>query len=600
MGIGLYSRLLAVLAAAAVMTFVGRASHAIDLCQGEYNRILRARFAAIRSAEPGRSLSISETQQYLATPEVRKFIADHRAFNAITAEDNKAFIALVKKMDGNPRDDLGFFQFENVIGKEMNDRIFFDLRATDSVVNSFKKILLANLNADPVLASRLAGYSDYKLVRLAFKNVDAALVAKMDAVYKKSALEFETLIRKSPLWHLVNGRRGIAGRPSSWFMAGVGRTADYAEFAARAARSRFQSAGAVTGMQDFDRLQNHFWRKFKIIEALRQKAEDSFGRFRGFLVEVEGASGRRVLPAGAFEIISRVRAESFAGYVSAMRKAFRTEFGISLNRDDVLLLRDLHANINAVMPGNYIAESMTLPLWRAREGIIAVDFRGQNAANLFEVMKGLARDRSRNVPDIVRSVRKAYDRASADMALKKEQFTGVVMASFGKKSGKNIHFSGDDGIFIPQRALGRTERMVLLQKLAGSGNPSGFRVSFVEKSWVEGGSIGEEAYVQLKGHAELIEKNLRFSLRGVVPPAEAKKVVFGIHLVPSKNGRGIINIYVSGNVDRKTADAVKKAAGGIQETGYRTGEVILRLPDVPRVHIFIPHEAVPRFAFTYS
>jgi hypothetical protein len=536
--------------------------------------ILEGRMAAPGTRPPTAPPAVprADPRPILARPEARQYQQRHRVFTAIDSADNRAFIRAAN--EARPGEVV--FWTENTVLKQLNDTVFDNKPMVTAMSNHYKEILFRRVQANPYLRSRLIGrYSDFKSTGFRFRDAGPELEAQMRQVYDETAREFAQAIDGTPMAELVRGHRGISGDPASWHLAGMGSTVDEAGAAARTARS-FHTAGG-TRMESFTQVEGLLTERATRVERYRSVLASEIPADSGIMVPARTGSRPLVLSEPAIELLRKVDARDLDGYVAQVQEKFRRRFGVNLSRETVIHMRDYYTMADGFSSGLLQESRTVIDLGSANHGIVSVDFAGQGARNLNETMAGLAEAPGDGRAG-VRQARAAEGRATARMQGLGDGFGDAVDGTFGRGQSGRIQFSGDDGIFMPQRALTPEGKVEFVQRVAAVPEGTGLRVTFVPTEYSGGGVIPAGQRSALIQTAENVEKNLRSALEGRVPHEQMRRVMVAVDLVPDAQGGGRVNLILGGNVTPEIADAVRAQVARAIPDNFHFGDLTTAPP----------------------
>jgi hypothetical protein len=502
---------------------------------------------------------ISDISKVLSEPGSQQFIKRFSKYDGIKAEDNKQFMRIMQRdLSGNSGH--VYFETENAILKELNDSVVRDKKAVDALFYAYQRILMQNVMQDPELAVKLVSkYADYKSVRFMFlRNVDAKALQR---VYQLSAKQYEELVTSTPLKALFMDGRGIVQKPGSWYLAGIGETADEAGLAARSARQQFRQDVPITAMQNFNTAKENLAKARAHAETLRRLLQRTIKPDSGVMEQVAGTGKQYVLSPDAIELLRKVDAKDQQSYIHEVMGKFVKRFGVMLSSDQVLWMRDYFRTVDGFMPGNFYVERTLLPIADAEHGVISADFAGQGARNIYAIMAEMQKTANKPIEESLIGFRKAYDAATDDMHSLNRRFAFAVKKVLGDHSGTDVFFSGDDGIVVLKRPLTVKEKVMLTRELGGTpGSAKNFRITFLPAKYVDTMTdIPPAARSRLIVGSESVEKMFRKTLEGTISRQQFNNLTVSIEVEPHSNDLNKINIVVSGRVIGNEMENVQEA-----------------------------------------
>lgn len=520
---------------------------------------------------------------------------------APNAHDNEQFVRFAKE---TPDKGYLFFESENPILKDMNDRIFRDKSLSTSVTNKYKEIFFRNLGNprhetfDILRREMAAKYSDYKTIRLGFAKDTPEIRSALQKLYAISLAEYSNYFRRlnlvedgaaaRPFMERIAAHDEIALRPENWQLAGIGSTADEAGISARVARERFRDTlPRRPRAEDFDSATMHLSHQLEEAEMLRANVQKSIPRHGGILTpSARFGSSRMILSQDTLEILRKARAYDAdpIAYTRHVQKRILGRFKTSLSREQVLQLREYFNLSETFSPGLYHISRSGIPLKSATQGIVSVDFAGLGAKNAATTLDAI-------IPSPHEAGTSGRNRVSSAMKRAKMGLEGVSSDFENLKNGfreairtitpeERVFFSGDDGAFIPRQELGPGEKRRLLlssaEKLGGDA-----RIVFLPKSYRgTGRAIGSNECNRLIAEGESVEKEIKILLNTPSHSKSLKDMLIAVDYVPnSSSGEGVMHIYVAGQGTRDSAlmTEVKRAFHRVMadraSRGMRPGNV---------------------------
>jgi hypothetical protein len=463
------------------------------------------------------------------------------------------------------------FDVENAAQKKLNDLILGDKGMVDAVNNAFFEKINKMIKNDRELMERSqAFYKDYKSLRYRFqlRNTDdrAYFEKKLNDIYKKANTEFVAEFKASQFHLQIPPIADQATDVSTWFMAGMDDTPLLANMAARKAREmgfKNGSGKAVT----FKEVVESYFSDVVSMEETRKKLANSKNLVSSGIMAPDPDD--LLIPSK--EMIKILRkykpndATDMGEYLELIGDKVKKIFGTHISDDEIMALTNYFKKVDSVSPPLFIRTRDKIDLGQAVEDIVSVDFAGVGVDNAYEQMRALAKmdyskvgassfNKENFLKRAFQQVQNNVDGVTESMNKAKRYFSSVTIDPT-KPEFKPV-FSGDDGIFMPRLKWGQSEKEQLVKKLADSGDPSKYRVTFVPIKNYDGSFVPVYQRSSRIVHAEDIEKKLREEAVAVskIKPERASKMIFAIESIPvSKGGR--YNLIVGGH---KLTDEEKK------------------------------------------
>lgn len=462
--------------------------------------------------------------------------------------DNRGYLRIAEPIlrGAPPPPNLFFLDVEIAVLKELNDNVVRDKDLVTAFTNLYKSIFLQELERDPVLRAALREpYSDFKSIRFIFEKTDPSLQERIRAVHLASGREFSRILQTSDVPQGWAEARGLSRNPANWFLAGVGGSPDEAGLAARSARFAGNQTGEQIGLRLFQDVTADLRERLVWAENARLSLARSLGNIPGIFDLDGGAPGRQVLSTEAISLLRRVKPPqpTLHSYIATVRRNFLDNFDYRLSDEQVLHLRDYVSLVDRFSPGLFLERREVIDLARAQAGIVSVDFAEQGSRNLQATMRALA-----GVTDPSEAALRARAQeqlATRDLNERKRSFA-QTLARLGQQGP--LQFSGDDGIFLPTRALSRSDRENLVTALAQRARPpASLRPTFLPQHYRNSEVIIPAAErSRLIGAAEDIEKELRRRLRPRLETEDYRGLIFAIDFEPAQGGGGTVNLMFAG------------------------------------------------------
>lgn len=499
-----------------------------------------------------------------------------RRFKALYKEsnlefDNRLFIKGIDEVP--PGKKAVYFDVENSMLKQLNDEILETKDYSDAVTNFFNKTLWERIQADPVLRTKLEGrYRDFKSMRFRFlidEGEDATLLMnRLKQAYGEAASKFGDFMGKTGLEELWKGRPGQAGKPEKWFLAGVGETPLEANMAARQARGLVDDFGSSNRLVEYRNRVDNLATDIKGIESIRGALSNTPSLKKAGIMTDPG-NGKPVLDKDAIGILRKTKRGDFTDldkYRASVREQFKKLYGTDVDDFSIDAMTRYFEGVDSLSPPLFIRSRNGIDLSQADNGLVSVDFTGVGVDNAFEAMVGLTKtaedtgSNSRIVGRALSSVDEHVDNVTESMNASKRAFNEGTQDV--TQQSKPAIFSGDDGMYFPDKAWTRPEKQKLVDQLA-QGDPSKYRVTFVETSYKNGDVIPGAARSEMIVRAEKVEKAIRKMVTGTGPgqisPERAREMMIAIEYKPALKGKSDWDILFGGKLDHTEQTVLRRA-----------------------------------------
>lgn len=500
----------------------------------------------------------------------QKLRGTYSRFSLIGEADNREFIAIARRAnEGAPGSARLFLDVENALIKELNDKIVRDKDLVTGLTNLHKALFWDELRKDPeILAALVAKYSDFKSLRFAFSREDDAFQQRLSSIHLRANARFEKALSElaEERGWMTAGRKA-PHRLANWHLAGTGASPDEAGLAARNARKSL-NADTPLSVQGFAETHRDLLVQLEKAERLRSSISESLQGVSGALTFAP--NGRPILSAEAIETIRKVSpAEpNLDSYLVTLQGDFADRFGRNLTRSEAQLLHDYVTEIDRFSPGIYAEKRVVIDLAQAGHGVISADFKGQNARNLEETAKALAAGHGLALKDQIRKIRAGEAGATEALERSKAAFSTAAESAIGAPN--RTFFSGDDGIFMPQKALNDQEKKTFLSKLMAQAPPESFRITFVPSVYADTGrAIPAQDRSGLIVEAESIEKLLRKKLIQNLDRLHLNNAMIAVDFHPREGAAAEVGIYLrSGEKSGMSPEVSLLTRAILAEKGY--------------------------------
>ena len=235
---------------------------------------------------------------------------------------------------------------------------------------------------------------------------------------------------------------------------------------------------------------------------------------------------------------------------------------------------------------------MDFGLSHAEHGAVRVESSGQNARNLSMVMKSLAQadaePKKQRLEKALQLARAGQNHESKEFETRRELFREAIRklgwtGNPNLKTELAILFSGDDGIFLPARALTESEKQLLMNTLSKLGKAADYRLTFIP-----GKFPGTEDTIPLRDRAayisagETVEKALRKRLEAArIPKEDLDRLMIGLDMEPEPNGTATFNVILGNEYDTEIVDKINAQLPAILPRELKFGRVIAPHPKAP-------------------
>ena len=484
------------------------------------------------------------------------------------------------------QDDVLYFDVENAILKELNDNVFEEKSLGDAVINLFQNKLHFQIRDDlriKELIEHSDEYKDFKSLRYRFKvksgkKDELGLILK--DIYKKVNSDYLTELKNAEISELWNTNTGQLGHPKQWFLGGYGDNALEANMAARGVRGRLSQmldGGVLKFSDNLDIM-------FKDINAIKEIEKIFINNRKMFNAGLlEKYESGYILGHDITEILRKNRRSNFMN-LTDFREAMSTQvekvFGYKIDDVEIDIITNYFEKIDSLTPPLFERSRKVINLFKAKNGIVSVDFAGMGVENAQAVMKAVQRSKTNSsnvslVKDVIKNSWDEVEKINQAFYASKRGFSEVVQEIF--KDGK-ILFSGDDGIFLPANLWNLSHKKRLIKKMSKE-NPSKYRITFTKSEYPDGSKIPEKLRSQFIVKAENLEKGIRKNIigkgSGYIGRAVNKKIMISIDYIPTIDGLGTFNLILGGNLNITKLRKIKKAFFDLIPEGHKVGDIIV-------------------------
>ena len=487
-------------------------------------------------AQPCPDLFLKILKHEINTEEVISFKQKWLSEKVHRLDQNKHYIADTKK-----RLVGGFyFQIENAVLKQLNDSIIMDKDLVTALDMFLKQDLLSRVDTSPILKDHLVSfYVDFKSLRLQFDSQLGQLKGELNKIYHQSIDLFANQVDELKLKKYYNGKRGLSGDPRYWYLAGVGKSNDQANFASRIGRTLF-SAGKAAQLIDFSNHTKLFIGELVKIDHLRRAVMRTNG-------ELYDASG--VLALDVIEVLRKVKADSLDSYIEYLGKRLKVRFEKEFSRKDLLMLREYYTLSDVFSPTLLIEQRVVIDMSQTVSGNVSIDIAGMGARNMHELMVSLVEAKGYKVDTGLDIIRRSEIRATEQLEHLRKVIRDSIDAVEVVRKGRAeplIQETGDDLVFFPTNGhYERRHKIRLLKEMTQKDEASSFRVVFLPHKNLAGHEIPYTERMDIIVRAEDLEKSLRLKLESLIPYERLKKITIASDL--SVNGKSLqFSLMVNG------------------------------------------------------
>jgi nicotinic acid mononucleotide adenylyltransferase len=506
-------------------------------------------------------------------------------FNGFEAEEeNTKFIEKAELANlGRESSIKRSFLVETAVTKDLNDSVVKNKELVTSLMNKHKNMMWDAMSRDKFITDNLdVKYNDFKSMKFGFKTNNPEIDHRMKAIFTDVNTRYSDYLAslvKEKGWD--QKATGLAADVGNWTHMGIGATPDEANWAARQSRTMLDSKG-LAHPRTFAEVEDRASSDLNEIARLRKKLASDLGAVPGMFVK-EG--DKKVLSAEAIEAVRKAKAPAGSGeeaMAAEIKKTLDARFARNFTEQQISDIRDYAAKVDAFSPDLYLARREEIPLDFRSAGIVSADFKGQNARNIEQSLRALAREEGQPLTSQMRELRKGEKMATAELDLRKGDFA----AAFCRKDPScYTAFGGDDGFHFPSaEAVGNGEHLSQQQKeqYAKAVSHIDIRLTFNRHRFAETGQeIATSELSGLVGEAEEMEKNLRKDMIHHFPRELVNRTRLAIDMTPQAPGKSSFGVMVLGTKDSEDAGVQKWARGYLEDHGYSTDYVKVLKPNPP-------------------
>lgn len=473
-------------------------------------------------------------------------VGDYLKYSPTTVVQNEKWIALAEKGTSAK---MTFLDVENSQMKLLNDSLK-DKNLVTGMTNYHKELLftkIAKLEADnPGLV--VDEYSDFKSSRFAFSGkVPKDIEQQLSKILTETNAEFRDHLKAA-------GVESVG--TEEWFRAGIGKSADQANLAARYSRQ-----------SEKNEIQN--FQNTSLQSNLQSRVSDLNSQRRSLRSEVAGTS---MLDGSTFhqDVFDLIRKGK--GDTEQVTQALKNRFGLSeLSTSTVKKMEAYVQATDEFSPGIHIAKREVAHLNNASQGGLSADIIGLGAANLKGTAEALAS--SDNLERVLEATRSAEKTVTRNFNEQKSYFEKVLAQSVDPGKLKSF-CSGDDCVAVATKPLSEAEKTKILQGLADSKYSGSYRLAFIPD-----GVRDAAARNALANHGEAVEKILRQSLSASMEPNTLKGLTFAVDMRTQNLNEGGLKLLMGEApgvrlsqqerrlIQKKFSEAIKKFNDEIKQQG---------------------------------
>jgi len=465
-----------------------------------------------------------------------------RQFHWVQGEDNKKFIQLAFQRNSLvPTHSVRYFDVENTVLKELNDKVLKDKTLVNSLTNLQKEIVRLHIQKYPQLERKLiAKYSDYKSIRLAFQNLSPNDEKAVEAFYQSLQIDYaqrvQNLISHDP--NFLKARSAIQN-PLNWFRGGLGTSADEASMAARLAR---RQDGAGLQLLNFSKIERDIQKYLAEFHSLNSNlSKEKLLSTKAWIFDSEAG------PIPSEEWLGVLRKLPQQGtsqnQIHFLQNEAQKRFALHLTSSEAQEQKRLFELCDLFSPAIYSEVRTLLPNSLQQRGHLYLDLEGMGNHNLHLLYRALLQTREPKEALVLA-------RNSELLATKGMQKKVSFIQNFQKQkmaTYEQVFVSGDDVTMSTRPHLfGITERQVQEFLLS---SPEGIRITGVYRSpttliWNTYGIATQGEAFQKAFLERLIELQKspaipRIALHIMVPPAQQKASLWGAQLTLFVKGKSI-------------------------------------------------------------
>lgn len=570
-------------------------AYAEILCHGVLKVVLpgiafKGGITAIRSVA---SLTVGtiERRGYVASQEyffeserslIRQLFSEKHFFKKFTTKAQNQFYINAAE-ESVPKPGRLFFRVENGILKYLNT-VIGDKVLITSINNKYNEILFRKIEE---IKKRFPGieFSPYQ----GFKEVEFMAITKdgraiPDQLLKEVDRAFQDANKELKSHLDVNRILRASDQPETWYRAGVGRTGDMANAAARESRNDL-SQNVLVNFDDPAVLA----KLEKSVSEGRNLTEQLTREFAGSeLVSVR--DGVATLNA---DVMGLVRKYPDSAELHQALAAKYSKQSISLEQSD--RIRQIYEIQDRFSPPVRFAEREIASFTSTRGTEVGIDFVNAGGANAEGQLRALIS--SRNGAEMMSRSRVEFSLATDELNRKKSQFVSIAedLAKLHNRSVPNgqapmtvsVAKSGDDSVATFSEVLTQEQKDWMAKEwvrreTALGRSPSSARMSIPSEAVsnvVQKNVLG--------GHGESIEKSLRSKLIGNLSNRDLDQLLVKVEMKGHVGGTGYVDLSLAMPKGKSlTSDqilAIKRyfekaikdvnSTSGSEKLGYGAGEM---------------------------
>jgi hypothetical protein len=519
-------------------------------------------------------LRANKVKELMNKDVVQDYLALHSKELKLPKDANRDYMKFWKELvkQGYDPNRVITFSVESSFLKPMNDEIFLGKTMPNAFGASSYNKLYEEIQSNPLLASRIVQsrmvgeYKDFKRLEQTFILKDGdnreRFEEMIQTAFRRAVEKFSKEVKALRIEELYATRTDGAAHPELWFQGGIGSNPLEVNAAARLSRD-LPKQGTVS----LTRFSDHVDRLYSEVKSINeiQKEVALSKEFLEFGITNKMENGKVILSKDMIAVIRGIKANDYKtaeAYFNAIENRVKLIFNHDISLSDVALLVKYQKSVDRISPPLFQRERVEIDLGNTEHGIVSVDFTGIGVDNLRAQMEALANASIEGI-DKVATLNRIYGKLEAgiqtvtdQMSLAKRKFSEIVKEIAGSES--KVQFSGDDGIYLPIFSKWtKSQKDLLVKRLAETTDPSKYRVTFVHSTYTNGEIIPLEKRSAQIVRAESLEKEIRKALVSYqnFNLAEAKKIITAIDFSPHFNEGGIFKVMVSG---KKFSDNEKK------------------------------------------
>lgn len=418
---------------------------------------------------------------------------------------------------------------ENSALKTMNDKIFKDEEFVTALTNMYKEIQLDKFKTLELEIQKkypqfkFQYFSDYKGVRVAYDEIPGLkLDADIQKLITSSNTEYSQML-------LDKGIVRSSDNPAGWFKGSLAKSDDWANLAARYARSNESSM--FVNASDNPQFEKWVQKEFEAGQQLRSEIVQSF---KGTSVLIE-ESGVQNLHRDAIEILRKNKDNP-----AEAKALIEQKFGLQkLSDQNFNNLSGYFEKVDQFSPGLRGVKRDFATLADSTHGGISIDMIGLGADHIQQT-SAKAFGTAKNMDEFLAIARKGEESLTGDVLQRKR----VIENHFKKITGdpEAVVMCSGDGCkaYLKNREVTSSEGQKLSDVLTSAGGESG-RLRFSQVSKLE--KQADADFIAKKG--EDIEKAIRRSAVAEIDLRRLEGINFTVQIAAKDASGGAAKVHIS-------------------------------------------------------